>query len=742
MDGNRNRSNVRRRAQPTVPLVRSVDSNGCNGRVASGGRRRPRESRFRDQVRGFARRKGRNFSRISRMCRKLGQLRVVDVALFVAAVSKLASVLYSMWRVSSSRQSAGQTGTVSLSLEPEPDIDEIVEVKETSRQWKLSKWARMWADHRMPFHSPLLYRREDDDYSFGHYSYLDDDDLDVSSTQRKKNVRFKGMFRKSDTFLDYQEELHDQGYVLVDDVLYKSNRYRDRTKLALAHAGAEVGYVVEQDELEHSDPAFEYRSDRKDHLQYIDDDGWHHYYSFDDDFLRGTSGMESESNKRHTTDGNVKPIEESGDANERDSKDDEGDEAIIEEAGMTFDKEEVEYKEEDGNVKEIDSDDQKENVTKCSQPSFYRLYHPTCNELHASLSGYQWLLGEEVYSRRWKRRNHLSLERSHPSKYLSHGYYRDAFLFQRIFASQNEVGKQSTQWDKVVFKTMRHMYKSRTADADDDEIHESGLGYDPEDKYTFLEYREDMRKDAMVMELLSSSPRAIDLYSHCAMSSVIEFAPTDIEKTVLPTKGYSPKMFVRRESENEDDLEPLNDHISPIEKLEIALEMAKCLAAMHGFEDGVIAHSDVQLGQFFRGRDGMIKFVDFNRAEPLLYDTEHDEYCKWKNGKPGDGWFRSPEENIDGPLTEKIDVFSLGNVFYQLLTGRWVWEGYDSEEYSENIIDGMTMPIPAAYNGQQASEYLVRAIKACWTYDPEQRPTVFELVSFLEGAVASSIQYS
>lgn len=40
-----------------------------------------------------------------------------------------------------------------------------------------------------------------------------------------------------------------------------------------------------------------------------------------------------------------------------------------------------------------------------------------------------------------------------------------------------------------------------------------------------------------------------------------------------------------------------------------------------------IAHVDVQFGQFFRGTDGLIKIIDFNRAEALLYDVEKEKYC-------------------------------------------------------------------------------------------------------------------
>lgn len=139
------------------------------------------------------------------------------------------------------------------------------------------------------------------------------------------------------------------------------------------------------------------------------------------------------------------------------------------------------------------------------------------------------------------------------------------------------------------------------------------------------------------MELLTSSKRSANLYSHCAMSSVIEFASVDMQKYIMPSEGQVPKRIRRRGSDNDHALEPLNSHISFEEKLEIALEMAKCVAVLHGFADGSIAHVDIQTSQFFRGRDGLIKIVDYNRAESIMYDVKQGKYCKWVNGQPADG---------------------------------------------------------------------------------------------------------
>mmetsp|Transcript_42 Transcript_42/g.96 ORF Transcript_42/g.96 Transcript_42/m.96 type:complete len:537 (-) Transcript_42:268-1878(-) len=359
----------------------------------------------------------------------------------------------------------------------------------------------------------------------------------------------------------------------------------------------------------------------------------------------------------------------------------------------------------------------------CTRPSFYRLYRPTCNELHSYVSGYDWLFGEEG------RRGH--------SKYLGSGTYRNVFLLKRrITQSTATVGNEKMQsapnerFDEVIFKTMRQFSRSNR-----EETFEEIIQYDPYEKYRRIELYDDMRKDAMVMELLTSSPRIANLYSFCGMSSLIEYAPGDVEKYVMPTGGYEPTKSPSSGKRDEivDDI-PVNDSIPPREKLEIALEVAKGLATMHGHSDGPIAHVDVQFGQFFRGRDGTIKIIDFNRAEALLYDTEKEKYCPFSNGVPPDGSLRAPEEIIDSPLTEKIDVYSVGNVYYSILTGLLVNHHYDIKQSHHRVKHGQTERISMSFfKSRSAEEFaLARVIKWCWTFDANERPSIFQVVEFLE----------
>ena len=94
---------------------------------------------------------------------------------------------------------------------------------------------------------------------------------------------------------------------------------------------------------------------------------------------------------------------------------------------------------------------------KCSTPAFYRLYRPTCNELHSTVSGYEWLTEES------------SNASKHRSRYLSAGTYRQVFVL-----------------DEVVFKSMKRFKSGRTF--------EQRTAYNPEETEKNWDLYDDMRK--------------------------------------------------------------------------------------------------------------------------------------------------------------------------------------------------------------------------------------------------------
>jgi serine/threonine protein kinase len=145
-------------------------------------------------------------------------------------------------------------------------------------------------------------------------------------------------------------------------------------------------------------------------------------------------------------------------------------------------------------------------------------------------------------------------------------------------------------------------------------------------KHDHFEY---VRIDALVAERLTSSPRIYDIYGQCALGIMSEYFPHgDMEAVVVPGDGWMNPANLHDGYE----LKPQND-FTGAEKLDIALQMAEALADLHGNLGGVIVHQDMQLSQYLWTADkSRVKLNDFNRAEFMLWDENHQTYCRYSEG--------------------------------------------------------------------------------------------------------------
>lgn len=111
-------------------------------------------------------------------------------------------------------------------------------------------------------------------------------------------------------------------------------------------------------------------------------------------------------------------------------------------------------------------------------------------------------------------------------------------------------------------------------------------------------------------------------------------------------------------------------------------------------------------------------------------------HCFNKSCNQTSQW-RSPEEFSGKDLNEKIDVFSLGNNMYGLLTGLWVYyENEDDGVVQKAVISGNHAYIDERYRSRSfAEQKLVEAIEMCWEYEPDKRVDIFTLIEFLQQAV-------
>ncbi|KAL9182905.1 hypothetical protein ACHAXT_004184 [Thalassiosira profunda] len=360
----------------------------------------------------------------------------------------------------------------------------------------------------------------------------------------------------------------------------------------------------------------------------------------------------------------------------------------------------------------------------CQKAAFSQLYFPTCNDFHERMVGRAFDDPEQLV--------HPRPEHELYVKYLAHGYYRDVWVvedspwiwpdrYPKEKEQMSDKKKYGVEDEERTNEMARKAYRSVVL-----KTLQMKHPYNPEQF-------EEVRLEAVIMERLTQSPRIMNTYGHCGYSTLAEVVPIEFEEAMVPGEGYQSHEDV--EKRNKKGVRPYNN-FTATEKLKFALEMAESLADLHGFEDGVIVHDDVQMCQWLRLPDGTLKLGDFNRATIMQWDLLKGEYCKFNNGNAFAN-YRAPEEFAARNLNEQIDTFSFGNNIYAMLTG--LWNFYDTDDdgvVQKKLIDGGLAYVDARYRERSFAETkLVELMEKCWIYDPDKRISIFDAVAFLRKAV-------
>lgn len=236
-----------------------------------------------------------------------------------------------------------------------------------------------------------------------------------------------------------------------------------------------------------------------------------------------------------------------------------------------------------------------------------------------------------------------------------------------------------------------------------------------------------IHNEAIIMERLTSAPSIVDIYGHCGTSILAETMPGEVTTDIVPLPGYI--------DQSDLDKKPTlcQNNLTIQEKLEIAIVMAESMAEIHGFVGGVMVHGDIHPDQYLRSKDGKVKLNDFNNAEILDWNVkQNNQYCLTDRGQWG-GMYRSPEEFRGDPIDEQIDVYSLGNNFYTLLTGLWpFYEDIPYRVVQEKIHKKERPFIDERYrNGHKVEQELIKWMELCWKHRPKDRPSVFQVLEAL-----------
>jgi hypothetical protein len=162
------------------------------------------------------------------------------------------------------------------------------------------------------------------------------------------------------------------------------------------------------------------------------------------------------------------------------------------------------------------------------------------------------------------------------------------------------------------------------------------------------------------------------------------------------------------------------------EAAKIALECASALAAAHAV--GVV-HRDIKPGNILLDANGHATVTDFGIA--LVTARPSRDPLGSTAGTPH---YMSPEQSLGEQIDGRSDVYALGIVLYEMLTGTRPFTGRNTAEV---IAKHISAPIPKVSEREaETPAALVQLVERMLAKDPAHRPTAAELVKELSAASA------
>jgi serine/threonine-protein kinase len=162
--------------------------------------------------------------------------------------------------------------------------------------------------------------------------------------------------------------------------------------------------------------------------------------------------------------------------------------------------------------------------------------------------------------------------------------------------------------------------------------------------------------------------------------------------------------------------------LEPKQALAVARDVARALEALHG---AGIVHRDVKPENIVLGDDGRAVLTDLGLVRSALFKTvtRHDAAV-------GTLAYMSPEQCVGRPVDGRSDLWSLGVVLYELLSGRRPFQAEHELELVYRIHN--TAPTSLA---ELAPEKVAVVVARCLAREAEGRyPSARELAEALEAA--------
>jgi serine/threonine protein kinase len=208
--------------------------------------------------------------------------------------------------------------------------------------------------------------------------------------------------------------------------------------------------------------------------------------------------------------------------------------------------------------------------------------------------------------------------------------------------------------------------------------------------------------DAGRRERLRREARAAATLNHPAIATVHAFE--EIDADVFIVSEFVPGETLR------DEL--AQGALAPIRVRDTGTAIARGLAAAHA--RGIV-HRDLKPENVMRTPEGSIKILDFGLAR--FRDAAAGPALTGDDAMLGTPAYMSPEQIRREPLDARSDLFALGVLLHELLTGRHPFPAPDPAAQLARILEADPAPLPDVVPPALAS-----VVRRCLRKHPAERP--------------------
>lgn len=207
-----------------------------------------------------------------------------------------------------------------------------------------------------------------------------------------------------------------------------------------------------------------------------------------------------------------------------------------------------------------------------------------------------------------------------------------------------------------------------------------------------------LSRDAHAMERLRVEARAASALDHPNIGTVHEFGETEEGQLFIAMAYYDGETLRER----------IERGVVPVEEtLDYAVQLARALSRAHA---AGIVHRDVKPANVLLTSEGVVKLVDFGIAKVA------DAQLTQEGTTIGTTGYMSPEQTRGNTVDARADVWALGVVLYEMLTGTRPFRG----DYAQAVVYSILHEEPAPLS-DAIPDALVAVVERCLAKDPEAR---------------------